>query len=588
MFGKHWNLSPREHDVLVERNIGIPMPDGTVLSADIFRPASAGRFPALLGVHAYDNAMQSAFSRPQAIQGKNAQAEAGDPYFYARRGYVHVIMNARGTGLSQGEYSHYGPEDVRDIADAIAWLAEQPWCTGRVGMFGASYFSVCAKQVAALNPPALKAVFAPYGYTDFYRDKFYHGGILAHSFLTSWSRHLAGVRVRGWSKRHLGEEEYARRLAGLRSNRDIMVVPELAAAVASPDAGAHPLIIDVLMNPLDGPYWHERNPRLEEIRVPIQFGASWEMYFLHLPGEFRAWERITAPKRMVVGPPIYLDRPLYQYAFESLRWFDHWLKDNDTGLMQEPPISLYMTGGDGRWLEANEWPLPQTKWHPFLLHAGGLLSEHEHWPHEGASSYEDNVYNARGGLAFQSPPLVERTEVVGPITATLHVSTTQPELLLFASLWDIAPNGDRQLLTRGWLRGSLREEDKSASRPWEVRHSFSNPAPVPTDRPESYRLNLIPVAHVFKQGHRIVLRISSADTESPGTFFDMIAQGHLLQTQPSWVSVHHDADHPSVLHLPVIAGNRIGTFMSGGTGAARTTTAAVPVAAGNKSAWDQW
>lgn len=161
MFGKHWNLSPREHDVLVERNIGICMPDGTVLSADIFRPASAGRFPVLLGVHAYDNAMQSAPSRPQAIQGKNAQAEAGDPYFYARRGYVHVIMNARGTGLSQGEYSHYGPEDVRDIADTIAWLAEQPWSTGRVGMFGASYFSVCAKQVAATNPPALKAVFVP-------------------------------------------------------------------------------------------------------------------------------------------------------------------------------------------------------------------------------------------------------------------------------------------------------------------------------------------------------------------------------------------------------------------------------------------
>ena len=497
-------------------------------------------------------------------------------------------MNARGTGLSQGEYSHYGPEDVRDIADTIAWLAEQPWSTGRVGMFGASYFSVCAKQVAALNPPALKAVFAPYGYSDFYRDKFYHGGILAHSFLTSWSRHLAGVRVRGWSKRNLGEEEYARRLAALRTNRDIMAVPELAAAVSSPDTGAHPLIVDVLMNPLDGPYWHERNTRLQDIRVPIQFGASWEMYFLHLPGEFRAWEQINAPKRMVVGPPIYLDRPLYQYAFESLRWFDHWLKDNDTGLLQEPAISLYQTGGDGRWLEASEWPLPQTKWHPFLLHAGGLLSEHEHWPHEGASSYEDNVYNARGAVVFQSPPLVERTEVVGPITTELHVSTTQPELLLFASLWDIAPNGERQLLTRGWLRGSLREENAAASRPWQVAHTFTNPTPVPTDRAEVYRLNLIPIAHVFKQGHRIALRVSSADVETPGTFFDLIAQGHLLQTRPSWVSVHHDADHPSVLHLPIICGNRIGTFMSGGSGAARTAPGANPASSGTKSAWDQW
>lgn len=588
MFGKHWTLSPREHGVVVERNVGIPMPDGTVLSADIFRPATDGRFPVLLGVHAYDNAMQSAPSRPQAIQGRNAQAEAGDPNFYARRGYVHVIMNARGTGMSQGEYSHYGPEDVQDIADAIAWLAAQSWSTGRVGMFGASYFSVCAKQVAALNPPALKAVFAPYGYTDFYRDKFYHGGVLAHSFLTSWSRHLAGVRVRGWSKRNLGEEEYARRLAGLRANRDIMAVPELAAAVSSPDTGANPLIVDVLMNPLDGPYWQERNTRLEDIRVPIQFGASWDMYFLHLPGEFRAWERITAPKRMVVGPPIYLDRPLYQYAFESLRWFDHWLKDNDTGLLEEPPISLFMTGGDGRWLHADEWPLPQTHWQPFHLHAGGLLSEHEHWPQEGASSYEDNVYNARGALVFQTPPLVERTEVVGPITTTLHASTTQPELLLFTSLWDIAPNGDRQLLTRGWLRGSLRQEDEDASRPWQVAHTFDNPVPVSTDEPDVYRLNLVPIAHVFKPGHRIALRISSADVETPGTFFDLLSQGHLLQTRPSWVSIHHDADHASVLHLPILSGNRIGTFMSGGTGAARSTPGATPMNGNAKSAWDQW
>jgi len=188
MFSKSWRVSPREHGVRVQRNIRIPTTDGITLSADIFMPAAPGKFPALLGVHAYDQAMQSVPSRPQAIQGRNAQSEAGDPTFYVRRGYVHVIVNARGTGLSEGEYTHYGPRDVQDIVEVIAWMASQPWCTGRIGMFGASYFSVCAKQVAALDPPALKAVFAPYGYTDFYRDKFYHGGILAHSFLTSWSR----------------------------------------------------------------------------------------------------------------------------------------------------------------------------------------------------------------------------------------------------------------------------------------------------------------------------------------------------------------------------------------------------------------
>ena len=404
MFGVDWVSSPREHGVRVERDVLIPTSDGTCLAADIFRPATEGAYPAILGVHAYDSAMQSAPSMPQAMQGRNAQAEAGDPGFYVRRGYAHVIANARGTGRSQGEYTHYGPRDARDIADLIAWIAAQSWCNGNVGMFGASYLSVCAKQVAALNPPALKAVFAPYGYTDFYRDKFYHGGILAQSFLTSWSRHLAGVRVLGWSKQAFGTHEYQSRLDALRTNRDIVAVPELAAAIAAPEVGAHPLIIDVLMNPLDGPYWAERNPRLEDIRIPIVLGASWDMFCLHLPGEFRAWERIKAPKKLFVGPPIYLDRPLYQYAFESLRFFDHWLKGIDTRYTQEPAISLFVTGGEGEWKHSTSWPLPQTVWHPFYLHMQGLLSEHEHWPQEGGTSYEDNSYNARGGLWFVRRP----------------------------------------------------------------------------------------------------------------------------------------------------------------------------------------
>ena len=169
------------------------------------------------------------------------------------------------------------------------------------------------------------------------------------------------------------------------------------------------------MNPHDGPYWRERAPNLEAIKMPIVIGACWGMYGLHLPGEFRAWERITAPKKMIVGPSIYLDRPIYQYAYQSLRWFDHWLKGIDTGYMNESPIQIFLPGEDGRWVESNEWPLNQTEWHPFYLHRDGLLSEHEFWPAEGSTSYEDNVFNARGGVSFTTPPMVERTEIIGPV-----------------------------------------------------------------------------------------------------------------------------------------------------------------------------
>ena len=586
MFSQGWQVSPRSHGVVSAFDVMIPMSDGVHICAQVFRPDGPGEFPALLGVHAYDAEMQHTPSRPQAVQGRNAQAEAGDPRFYARRGYVHVIVNARGTGKSEGEYAHYSPREVDDVVEVIAWMAAQEWCDGNVGMFGVSYFAVCAKQVAARNPPALKAVFAPYGYTDFYRDKFYHGGILAQSFLTNWSKHLAGVRVRGWSKAALGEAEFERRLAALRANRDIMAVPELAAAVMAPERGSHPLIVDVLLNPEDGPYWHERAPRLEDIRVPILIGSSWDMYFLHLPGEFRAWEKITAPKKMIVGPPVYLDRPVFQYAFESLRWVDHWLKGNDTGYMDEPDVQLFVIGGDGSWKAAADWPLPETVWHPFYLHSGGLLSEHEHWPHEGGSSFEDNVYIARGGLSFATPPLVERTEVIGPLTATIHASTNRPELLLFLSLWDIDPEGGQRLLSRGWLKGSMRRINPEASRPWLWQYDFTAPEPVDTTQPQRYDINIVPTANVFQKGHRIGLRVSSSDQDPAVTVFDMLGQGHLLQQAPSWVTIHHDAEHPSVLNVPVTAGNVIGTFISGGSGASRK-----PGAAGAPptiATWDSW
>lgn len=586
MFSMHWRLSPREHGVQVERCVPIRMSDGVTIFADVFRPSSPGRFPAILGVHAYNMAMQSAPSRPVAVQGRNAQAEAGDPQFYVRRGYAKVIVNARGTGQSEGEYSHYGPRDVQDVVEVIAWISEQSWCTGSVGMFGVSYFSVCAKQVAAKNPPALKAVFAPYGYTDFFRDKFYHGGILAHNFLTSWSKQLAGVRVRGWTRENLGEEVYQARLGELKRDRNIMAVPELAAALAAPELGAHPLIVDVLINSEDGPYWWERNPALEDIRIPIFLGASWDMYFLHLPGEFRAWERITAPKKLMVGPPIYLDRPLYQYAAESLRWFDHWLKGNDTGLMNEPAVRVFVPGGAGAWKDSTDWPIPQTVWHPFYLHSGGLLSEHEHWPNEGCSSYEDNNYNARGSLAFLSPPLVETTEVVGPITATIYATTDQPDLRLFLSLWDVSPEGEWKLLTRGWLLGSKGAVDTERSKDWAWHHPFRSSKAVEPGVPQRYDINLVPTANTFQKGHRIALRVSSADTDPTTTFFDLLGQGHLLQQEPSWVSIHHDADHPSILNLPVTSGNRIGTFLSGGTGAPRSSGAAAGSSQG--TAWDKW
>ena len=167
MFGTKWETSKRQYGIRKEKNVSIPMSDGITIAADVFRPDATGKFPAILGVQPYERKLQSDPMMPQGLNMANGGIEAGDYNFYVRRGYAHVITSNRGTGQSGGVYDHYGPREVQDTAEVIQWIAAQPWCDGNVGMFGVSAFAVSQQQVAAIKPPQLKALFTPFGYTDF-------------------------------------------------------------------------------------------------------------------------------------------------------------------------------------------------------------------------------------------------------------------------------------------------------------------------------------------------------------------------------------------------------------------------------------
>jgi predicted acyl esterase len=571
MITKSWRTSERKYGIVAERDVSIRMNDGIHLDCDIFRPDGTEKYPAILGVHAFDKFQQSAPSMPQGFERINGSIEAGDSNFFVRRGYAHVIVNVRGTGKSEGEFSGYGAQEAKDTYEVIEWIARQPWCDGNVGMFGVSYFAISQLQVAALNPPHLKTIFAPFGYTDFYRDKCYHGGILSHAFLTGWAnrifRKTADYRTNAkfsfWTREKLGNSRVQEMIENALQDREIRAVPALVEVLKNPEREANPIIVDVLLNRFDGEYYKERNVKHEKIKVPAYFGACWGNYGLHLPGAFRTWEKTKAPKKMVIGPPLYLDRPLYQYQYESLRWFDHWLKGIENGIMNEPPVRLFVIGAD-EWKSGEDWPLPETKWTPFYLHSKGLLSEHEFWPNESSSSFEDNPYNQRGELTFLSPPLVENTEVIGPIALTLYASTTADEVLWFVSLLDVDPSGEEKLLTRGWLRGSQREMDPKRSKPWEPFHPHTKRESLKPGEIYEFNLKILPTANLYRPGHRIGLRIRCADDERPKTSLEAIGQGHLWSQTPSWITVFHDSDHPSCVLLPITRGNLIGTFISGG------------------------
>ncbi|MCL1896340.1 MAG: CocE/NonD family hydrolase [Clostridiales bacterium] len=559
MFSTKWETSKRQYGIIEERHVSIPMSDGVTLDADIFRPDAPGEFPVLLGIHIYDNAWQSDPIKPFGMCIAGGGVEAGDQNFYVRRGYVKVNVNARGTGGSGGFFNMVLPPTDQDSYETIEWLAAQPWCDGNVGMLGVSWFAMLAQRVAHLKPPHLKAIFAPFSASDQYRDVIYHGGILNHEFTEGWIRIVDKPKFPpGCFTQHaMGEEVYRQKLEEALADPDLMAVPHIAQTLKT---GVGP--IDNYLNYLDCDMWKLYNTKYENTDVPAYLGACWGIQGLHLPGAFTSWENWAGPKKMTIGPPLYLDRPLYQYAYESLRWFDYWLKGVDTGIMDGDPIRLFVVG-TGEWKTGTEWPLEGTQFTPFYLHENGLLSEHEFWPNEGFSTFEDSHFN-RGSLTFTTPPLVEATEVVGPMVLNLYASSTDTDVLWFVSFLDIDPEGNETLLTRGWLRGSHRQTDPARSKPWQPYHTHTERLPLAPGEIYEFNVEIRPYGIEFAPGHRIGVRVKCVDDEEPKTSLEGHNTGHIWRQASSRVTVYHNADYPSHLLLPVTKGNVIGTFMSGG------------------------
>lgn len=571
MFGTTWRTSERKYSVLVERDVKIPMRDETLLNADVFRPNTEEKCPAILGYFPYNLDMQSApihvdsfssvvFKHPNQEKA-NASIEAGDPNFYARRGYVHVLVNIRGTGKSEGKYTFIGPQELQDGYDVIEWIAAQPWCDGQVAMFGVSYFAWIQQYVASTNPPHLKCLFGPWASTDLYRDGVYHGGILNYKFWRSWSlTELSKPVMEGYCRTYWEPQEYQERIQQLLHEEDILVVPELVDVLKNPDRGSNSLLVDFLLNPLDGPFWEQRRVEYEKVNIPAYIGGCWGHIGLHLPGAFRSWENLNVPKKMIIGPPAYLDRPLFQLQYESLRWFDYWMKGIANGIMEEAPIKLWVNGMN-EFKDAKDWPLPETKWTPFYLHENGLLFEHEYRVNEGYTSFEDSPWG-RGFISFYTPTIVERTEVIGPISLTLYASVTQADVLLFTSLWEVDPEGKEKLLTRGWLKGSHRELDSDQSKPWQPVHRHIKEEKCVPGKIYEFNVEMVPTAVILRAGYKLKLKISCTD-DPPKHSMEGIGVGHIRSQKANRITVYHNEDYPSELLLPITKGNTLGMFRFG-------------------------
>ena len=552
----HERLSQPRYSMIEEKNRFVLMRDGIRIACDIYRPHAPGKkFPALLSTSLYGKDVQKVTDerRPLSPRHGNGGQEAGDTRYFVDRGYVHVIADARGSGDSEGEYNFQGTLEQQDGYDMIEWIAAQPWCDSNVGMLGMSYFAVVQQLIAGTQPPHLKAI-APYeAYTDRYRHSVYQGGIFNEGFFHQWWGHVSIGTLRPIIFKYHPEEEIRRRIEALEKTPEIQDSPYLHIQLKYPEK--NPLTFDFLIEPNDGPYYWERSActKFDRIKIPVLLMARWSAWDIHLPGAFSSWDGLNTTKKLIcfdtletTGPR----RPWRDHQDILLRWYDHWLKGNDTGMMDEPPIRL-LVKGPNTWRDEQEWPLKRTQWTKLYLQKDGGLAREAGG--EGAQSFANDPYTLPGqkapGVKFATPVLEQDLEITGPSVLNLWATIDKPETSWIVNVKDQAPDGSARMVTKGWLRASHRELDAARSKPYKPYHPHTRNQPVPVNEPVEYAIDLRETSMVFAKGHRLVLEIRAQDTlvEEPIWYHQTSA----VKTQHT---VHCGGKNGSYVLLPVIPG----------------------------------
>ncbi len=230
--------------------------------------------------------------------------------------------------------------------------------------------------------------------------------------------------------------------------------------------GSNPSFFDVIVNSLDGPFYWERSAytRYDQIEIPYYCRSAWWAYaHMHLRGSFDHFEGIGAPGKVEIDVPIDEERPLpRRYNDEVLRWYDHWLKGEDTGVMDEPPLHLWLMGAD-EWRCESEWPLARTEWTRFYLRARGGLSTSPEIAPDRPDVFVQQPLDQTATVAklrYETDPLTDDLEVVGPIAMTLFAAIDQPDTNWIVALKDVDAASEREV-TRGYLKASHRAVDEA-------------------------------------------------------------------------------------------------------------------------------
>jgi predicted acyl esterase len=541
-----------------QKDVPITARDGTQLYADVCLPKGKGPFPALISMSAYGKDVQH-LPIPVGLASDYSRGtggiESGLSAYFVTRGYAHVILDPRGIGKSGGEYDMQGPKEQQDGYDGIEWIAAQPWSDGNVGMLGMSYFACIQYLVAAQQPPHLKAIFAHDGFTDFYRHNYYQGGLCLWGKAHHIWRLYTTTTVRSLSERQMPREAFEKRLLELRNDPAIQSYPYLWKLTLN--AHNNPMLLDLLVQEFDGPFYRERSASsmFDRIKIPVFLLSRWSAWAIHLPGAIEAFEKLPGPRRLVITETPAeggFGRPWHENHDLVLRWYDYWLKGIANGVMDEPPVKIFVRGTN-KWRAERDWPLARTRWTKLYLRAGGRLSDTPAEPHEPADSFINEPWpkpnTASPCVAYASAPMQADTEYTGPAAFYLYADIEGgPDAHWIAVINDIAPDGRKTQVTKGWLKASHRELDGGRSRPERPYHPHSRKLPVKAGEIYEYAIELRDTSNVFRKGHRIELLIrgQSSPWEDFAIFF------HLNHMDRVRHRIHHTSQHPSYLLMPLI------------------------------------
>jgi len=579
---------PNSHSLKVETNVPVPMRDGTILYADIYRPDGPGPFPVLLTRTPYDKTMPLSMTML-------------DPLKSAKHGYAAVIQDTRGRYTSGGEFYCFR-DDINDGYDTVEWAASQPWSTGKVGMYGASYVGATQWLAALSRPPHLTTIIPNVTASNYHEGWTYQGGAFELGFNVSWTLGaltLANFKTHSAVKNIPQDRRHkliqaADSMEAAFSFLPLKELPHLKGGLAS-------YFYDWLAHPDYDDYW--RRICIEDhhlqIGVPALNIGGW--YDIFLGGTIRnylgmrkhgATEDAQRGQKLLIGPWQHSSRGTslvgdhyFGLASDSLaidldgihlRWFDYWLKGIDNGVMGEAPVKIFVMG-DNVWRDEQEWPLARAQSVSYYFHSHGKANSVNgdgflsHQP-PGEESHDAFLYNpanpvpTRGGplccnpyfmsngafdqqeierredvLVYSTPPLERDVEVTGPITVTLWAATSATDTDFTAKLVDVCERGCARNITDGIIRA-------------RYRNSRSVPSLVEPDRAYRYAIDLWATSNVFKAGHRIRVEISSSNFPrfDRNTNTGMLVAAGDAELKPALQTIFHDSQRPSHITLPIV------------------------------------